>query len=81
MSKLSDMRNKAIEKGMPLLSEDEVLNPKPLRWRTGPVPEGHEDAQFLIEAKEGYILAKGYAVLRREYWIPLSEILELVDEE
>lgn len=51
------------------------------KWRTGPVPEGHEDAQFLIEAKEGYILAKGYAVLRREYWLPLSEILELVDEE
>lgn len=59
---------------------------KPLRWRMGPVPEGLQDKEYLIRNINlcgGYRhrVGRGHSLTYGEEYIPLSDILALVDEE
>jgi len=58
------------------------LKTKPLRWRTGPVPD--RGVKYLTKESKipaGCIQVKaGWAVYETDYWLPLSEILDLIGE-
>jgi len=57
---------------------------KPLRWRTGPVPETDKWEEFLVcsplsATGYGYSIRKGNLIDAGEKHIPLSDILGLVE--
>ena len=58
------------------------LKTKPLRWRTGPAEPNHEKELCLILSVSGhyYLDDYGYSVGKDEKYIPLSDILALVEE-
>ena len=65
------------------LGEPIYKYPKPLKWRMGPVPD--RGVRYLIMETanpKGVIrVVTGWRMIETDKYIPLSEILELVDEE